>query len=326
MSVPVTPTPGAAPGAPPGAAAPGGGAPGVSPGARPRLVSRARWEGVTTALRSPAVIALAPLTLIIAVFFLVPIFGMITIAFAVQTDDGGTGIGLDNFLDLSSHSRAMRNSVLVSVVGSLIAAIAGAITAFCIAQIKSERLDSVVAVFSSVLANDGGAPLAFSFIVTLGNTGIIFGLLGLEAIGFTLYSWQGLVAMYQYFLIPTMIMVTLPTFVGLRKEWIEANISLGGSRLTFWWRVGIPIATPALLGGWILLFGSAFATYASAAVLIGSGGFPLIPLSIDSLLGSGLGAGGQSTAMALGVTMVVIAVVVLFFFNRLQRRSARWLQ
>jgi putative spermidine/putrescine transport system permease protein len=28
--------------------------------------------------------------------------------------------------------------------------------------------------------------------------------------------------------------------------------------------------------------------------------------------------------MALGVTMVVVAVVVLLLFNRLQRRSARW--
>lgn len=294
--------------------------------ARPPLFSRARWAGVAGALRSPAVVALAPLSLIIAVFFLLPIFGMTTIAFAVENEDGSTGIGLANFTDLSSHSRAMRNSVLVSVVGSLIAAVVGAITAFCIAQIRSKRLDSVVAVFTSVLANDGGAPLAFSFIVTLGNTGIIYGLLGLDAIGFTLYSWQGLVVMYQYFLIPTMIMVTLPTFVGLRKEWMEANTALGGSRTTFWRRVGLPIATPALLGGWILLFGSAFATYASAAVLIGSGGFPLVPLSISTLLGSGIGAGGQSTAMAMGVTMVVIAVVVLFFFNRLQRRSARWLQ
>ena len=54
--------------------------------------------------------------------------------------------------------------------------------------------------------------------------------------------------------------------------------------------------------------------------------FTLVPLSIASLLGSSLGAGGQSAAMALGVSMVVIAVVVLFLFNRLQKRSARWLQ
>lgn len=320
MSVPAPPAPAASTGSLADASSAG------DPVARPSLFTRARWSGVAGALRSPAVVALAPLGLIIAVFFLVPIFGMITIAFAVETEDGTTGIGLANFMDLSSHSRAMRNSVLVSVVGSLIAAAVGAVTAFCIAQIKSKRLDSVVAVFTSVLANDGGAPLAFSFIVTLGNTGILYGLLGLDAIGFTLYSWQGLVVMYQYFLIPTMIMVTLPTFVGLRKEWIEANTALGGSRVTFWRRVGLPIAMPALLGGWILLFGSAFATYASAAVLIGAGGFPLVPLRISTLLGSGIGAGGQSTAMAMGVTMVVIAVVVLYFFNRLQRRSARWLQ
>ena len=318
-SVPVTPVPGSSQGT-------AGAGPADQQDVRPALLSRERWTGVGTALRSPAAVALAPLGLIILLFFIVPIAGMTTIAFTVEAEDGGSRPGLENFMDIGAHTRAMRNSVLISVVGSLIAAMIGAVTAFCIAQIRSKKLDSVVAVFSSVLANDGGAPLAFSFIVTLGNTGIVFGLLGLDAIGFSLYSWQGLVVMYQYFLIPTMVMVTLPTFVGLRKEWMEANTALGGSRTTFWRRVGLPIALPALLGGWILLFGSAFATYASAAVLIGSGGFPLVPLSIASLLGSGLGVGGQSTAMALGVSMVVIAVVVLFGFNRLQRRSARWLQ
>ncbi|MGO1410441.1 MAG: ABC transporter permease subunit [Microbacterium sp.] len=182
-----------------------------------------------------------------------------------------------------------------------------------------------MAVLSSVLANDGGAPLAFSFIVTLGNTGFLFALLGLDAIGFSLYSWQGLVVMYQYFLVPTMIMVTLPTFVGLRREWQEANLSLGGSAWTFWRRVGLPVAAPALLGGWVLLFGSAYATHASAAVLIGTGGFPLVTLTIASELRSGVSSGGEEAAMALGVTMVVIAVVVLFLFNRLQRMSARWI-
>lgn len=320
MSVPISP--------PTGTVLPegGGAAPAETPPARPSLLNRKRWRNVGTALRSPAVIALAPLGLIILLFFVTPILGMTIIALTVETADGGSAFGLANFVDISSHTNALVNSVLVSVIGSVIAAAVGAVTAFCIAQIRNKKLDSVVAVFSSVLANDGGAPLAFSFIVTLGNTGIVFGLLGLDAIGFTLYSWQGLVVMYQYFLIPTMIMVTLPTFMGLRKEWSEANTALGGSRFTFWRRVGLPIALPALLGGWVLLFGSAFATYASAAVLIGAGGLPLVPLSIASLLGSSLGAGGQSTAMALGVTMVVIAVAVLIVFNRLQRRSAQWLQ
>lgn len=319
MSLPVTQP--AQPGSDAGSAGPTGGAP--SPG----LFSRARWRGVGSSLRSPSTFALLPLGFILLCFFILPIVGMAVIAFTVETDAGARP-GLDHFLALrsGSHSQAILNSVLVSVVGSLIAALVGTVTSFCIAQIKPKKLDSVVAVFTSVLANDGGAPLAFSFIVTLGNAGVIYTMFNLSATGFSLYSWQGLVVMYQYFLIPTMVMVTLPTFVGIRKEWHEANAALGGSPSTFWKRVGLPIALPALLGGWILCFGAAFATHASAAVLIGSGGFPLIPLSISSLLGSGIGAGGQSIAMALGVTMVVIAVLVLIIFNRLQKRSARWIQ
>ncbi|GAB3194256.1 ABC transporter permease [Nesterenkonia suensis] len=287
-----------------------------------RRLGRETWS----ALRHPATLSLLPLGFLLGLFFILPIVGMAIIAFTVTTEDGATGVGLDHFAALTtgSHSQAVLNSLQVSVVGALIAAVVGAVTAFCISLIRSKKLDSVVAVFSSVLANDGGAPLAFAFIVTLGNAGVVYSTLNLEATGFSLYSWQGLVVMYQYFLIPTMVMVTLPTFMGLRREWREANAALGGSPAVFWRRVGLPVAAPALLGGLILCFGAAFATHASAAVLIGAGGFPLIPLNISSLLGQS--PSSQPVAMALGVTMVVVAVAVLFLFNRLQRRSTRWMQ
>ncbi|SJM50757.1 IRON(III)-TRANSPORT SYSTEM PERMEASE PROTEIN SFUB [Frigoribacterium sp. JB110] len=289
--------------------------------ARTSPARRARLGGSGT----PAVAALAPMALLLACFFLLPIVGMALTAFTVSDGAGGSHLGLENFASLADRGQAIANSVKVSAIGALVGAAIGSVSSFCIAQIRSKKLDAIVAVLSSVLANDGGAPLAFSFIVTLGNTGFLFALLGLDAIGFSLYSWQGLVVMYQYFLVPTMIMVTLPTFVGLRREWQEANLSLGGSAWTFWRRVGLPVAAPALLGGWVLLFGSAYATHASAAVLIGTGGFPLVTLTIASELRSGVSSGGEEAAMALGVTMVVIAVVVLFLFNRLQRMSARWI-
>lgn len=292
---------------------------------QPRSASHSRLTKTLKALKSPAATSLAPLALIIAAFFVLPIVAMTVLAFTVK-NDGAAHFGLGNFAGLlDAHRSAFLNSALVSGVGSLIAAVVGSITSLCIAQIKSKRLDSITAVFSSVFANDGGAPLAFSFIVTLGNSGVIFAALGLEKIGFTLYSWQGLVAMYQSFLIPTMIMVTLPTFRGLRREWVEANTSLGGSPWTYWYRVGIPISLPTLLGGWVLLFGSAYATHACAAVLLGSGGFQLIPLNIASQLSSGTSSGGETAAMALGVSMIVIAIITLFLFSRLQRRNEKWL-
>lgn len=312
-----------------GTSAAGGAAaapPSTGPGSGAPSTTRRRVAGLGRALLSPAATALAPLGLILAAFFILPLVSMAILAFTVETSRTESHLGFGNFTGLfSTHGRALLNSVLVSGVGSLIAALVGALTALCIAQIRSKRLDSITAVFSSVLANDGGAPLAFSFIVTLGNTGIVFTALGLDRLGFSLYTWQGLVAMYQAFLIPTMIMVTLPTFAGLRREWSEANTSLGGTGWTFWRRVGFPVAWPSLLGGWVLLFGSAYATHASAAVLMGAGGFQLIPLNIAAQLSSGTGPGGEASAMALGVSMIVIAVITLVLFSRLQRRSATWL-
>lgn len=312
-----------------GTSAAGGAAaapPSTGPGSGAPSTTRRRVAGLGRALLSPAATALAPLGLILAAFFILPLVSMAILAFTVETSRTESHLGFGNFTGLfSTHGRALLNSVLVSGVGSLIAVLVGALTALCIAQIRSKRLDSITAVFSSVLANDGGAPLAFSFIVTLGNTGIVFTALGLDRLGFSLYTWQGLVAMYQAFLIPTMIMVTLPTFAGLRREWSEANTSLGGTGWTFWRRVGFPVAWPSLLGGWVLLFGSAYATHASAAVLMGAGGFQLIPLNIAAQLSSGTGPGGEASAMALGVSMIVIAVITLVLFSRLQRRSATWL-
>ncbi|WP_258934614.1 spermidine/putrescine ABC transporter permease [Nesterenkonia pannonica] len=278
-----------------------------------------------SALRSPAALSLFPLGLILGIFFILPIVGMAVIAFSVTAEDGGTSVGLANFeaLTRGSHLQAIANSVQVSLVGSTIAAAVGSLTAFCIAQIRSKALDSVVAVFSSVLANDGGAPLAFSFIVTLGNAGVLYAALNLEATGFTLYSWQGLVVMYQYFLIPTMVMVTLPTFMGLRKEWREANAALGGSQ-----HVLAPRGPAGRRTGPAGRLDPVLRRSVRHPCLRGGphrrGRIPAH--SAEHLLAPGPVPSSQPVAMALGVTMVVIAVTVLFVFNRLQRRSARWVQ
>ena len=277
---------------------------------------------------SPAWAALAPLAVLLALFFAVPVIGMTTTSLLVPADEPGTRtVGLGNFAALGSGSRflALKNSLFLSFVAATAAALLGGVCSWAISALRSKAVDSLTAVVSSVLANDGGVPLAFSFIVAVGNTGYFIALVTAVDPTFTLYSTKGLILMYQYFLIPTMILLTLPSFVALRRQWREANTSLGGTSLTFWRRVGLPIITPALIGAWILMFGAAFGTHASAAVLIGSGALPLIPLEIAGQLAGSAATGGEGVAMALGVTTGVIAVVVLIGFNALTRRTALWL-
>ncbi|MCG7276885.1 ABC transporter permease [Corynebacterium singulare] len=268
---------------------------------------------------------LLPLGIILVLFFIVPIVGMAITSLQSGSDGSWTTENYQAMLQ-GNRLRAMWNSVLVSLISSLVALVIGLIVAWCITYIKSPALDSVTAVVSSVLSNSGGAPLAFSFIVLAGNTGYLISLLVAVDKGFSLYSIKGLVLMYQYFLIPTVVLLILPSLKALRTSWKEANTSLGGSALTFWKRVGLPILAPTILGVWILEFGAAFATHASAAVLIGTGTFPLIVLQIAAEMGASATSGGEHIAMAMGLTTTVIAIITLVAFNALQKRSARWLK
>ncbi|PAK95506.1 spermidine/putrescine ABC transporter permease [Brevibacterium casei] len=277
---------------------------------------------------SPAWAALAPLTVIVVAFFAVPVIGMVVTSLLVPAPSGsGSALGIANFASLSSGSRslALQNSLFLSFAAATIAMVLGGVCAWAISSVRSRVVASVSAVVSSVLANDGGVPLAFSFIVAVGNTGYFVSLLTAIDPSFTLYSVKGLILMYQYFLIPTMILLTVPSFLALRREWREASASLGGSSWDFWRRVGIPVITPTVLGAWLLMFGAAFGTHASAAVLIGTGAFPLIPLEIAGQLASSAATGGEGAAMALGVTTGIVAIVVLVAFNALTKRSATWL-
>lgn len=265
-----------------------------------------------------------PLTLVLLLFFIVPILGMA--ATSLESEDGG--ISLTHYESLVSGRRwlALRNSLFVSTVSALVAAILGTVTAWAISHINSKALNAVTGVVSSVLANSGGAALAFSFIVLFGNAGYLISFIAGVDPSFTLYSAKGLTLMYQYFLIPTMVLLLLPAMQSLRHEWKEANTSLGGTSSMFWRKAGIPILSPSILGGFVLLFGAAFATHASAAVLLGSGAFPLITLQIANELGGTAAAGGQNAAMAMGLVTALVAVLVLIVFNWLQGRSQRWLQ
>lgn len=282
-----------------------------------------RWLGASS-------VGLVPFLIFIVVFLGVPVGGIVlsSLRIADVNEPGSYLFSLENFASSfrGASWAAMQNSLQISAIAALTGGLIGLALAQAILTTRSKKITAVVTVLTSVLANSGGVPLAFSFIAAVGNAGIVTGLLSLTDFGFTLYSSGGLILMYQYFLIPTMVMVVLPTLAGLRTQWKEAAASCGAPRWYFWKRVGLPIASPAILGGFVLLFGASFATHASAAALIGAGGVPLITLRIDSGLAGGNLAGQEHIAMALGVNMIVVAVVVLLIYMPLQKRSLKWVK
>ncbi|TFD65067.1 ABC transporter permease subunit [Cryobacterium sp. Hb1] len=299
-----------------------------APGAIERAICRIHSLRARAERRTASFWGLIPFLAFIVLFLGVPVCGIVLSAFRVAdvNEPGNYVPSLANFAASFRGASwdAMRNSLQISVIAALVGGIVGLALAQAILTTRSRKLSAVVTVLTSVLANSGGVPLAFSFIAAVGNAGIITGLLSLTDRGFTLYSSGGLILMYQYFLIPTMVMVVLPTLTGLRVEWKEAAASVGATSWQFWKKIALPIASPAILSGFVLLFGASFATHASAAALIGGGGVPLISLRIDSGLAGGNLAGQENVAMALGVNMIVVALIVLLIYMPLQKRSLKW--
>ena len=74
----------------------------------------------------------------------------------------------------------------------------------------------------------------------------------------------------------------------------------------------------------MLLFGSAFAAYATAAAMVGSS-VPLVTLQIADALSGNVLVGQENVALALSLDMIVVAGLVMAVYLPLQRRSARWL-
>jgi putative spermidine/putrescine transport system permease protein len=240
---------------------------------------------------------------------------------------------LDNINSLNTP--LILGTYLSSIKISLLSALGGVLIGFFLAwAITLGHLPgwvrSAVLSFSGVASNFGGIPLAFAFIATIGQTGILT--VALKSLGiflypdFKLYSTTGLILVYIYFQIPLMALIMAPAFDGLRNEWLEASENLGASRMQYWRYVALPILLPSIAGTFALLFGNSFGAQATAYALIGGGGqYSVITLLVGSQFRSDtFNNPGIGNALALG--MIVVMVITIFFYSFFRRMSGRWLK
>ncbi|MCX3062958.1 ABC transporter permease [Streptomyces beihaiensis] len=277
--------------------------------------------------RVPGWLAVVPLLLFTALAFGLPALAMLNGAFTAKDPaSGATSYTTANMTASvqGAYVTALLGSVKLSALAAALATVLGLPLAQAVVTSRSAALREAVLTASGVLANFGGVPLAFAFVATLGNAGVLTTHLGLTDAGWDLYSFWGLVVVYLYFLIPMMVLTAAPALEGLRSQWREAAHNNGANTFQFWRHVALPVLTPTLLGSFVLLFGSAFAAYATARAMVGAA-VPLVTLQIADALSGNVLIGQEHVALALSLDMVLVAAVVMAVYLPLQRRSARWL-
>ena len=266
-------------------------------------------------------LALVPFLIVAMLYEIVPLITVIVKSFQ---PDGGTGFTLENYQSVFSkllYQKAIINSIKIS----LTSAGAGIIIAFLGARAAHQHQGKLNHVFMTVLnmvSNFAGIPLAFAYMILLGNAGLVVNIgkeLGINALStYNLYTMNGMSLIYIYFQIPLSTLLLIPAFDGVQKQWKEACTLLGGTPGIFWRKVGIPVLMPSILGTFSVLFANALAAYATIYALM-MDNIALLPVQIagcftgEVKIRAGLGG-------ALSVVMMAIMVIMILITNGLSRR------
>ncbi len=273
-----------------------------------------------------------PFTVYVLIFLGLPLYEVVH--GAVTSDTGQ--LTWHNFSTIFSSSEywiPLKNSLILSAWTALAGAFFGTwLAAAVVASKPGGLLRRVASSASGVLAYFAGVPLAFAFIATLGRApgGVLTTLLNdihvdIYSHGFNLDSLFGVGLAYVYFQVPLMVILITPALEGLRPQWQEAAESLGASRWSYLRHVAIPVLSPAFIGALLILFGNTFSAYATALALVGST-IPLVPAAINAAINGNVLVNQDRIALALGVEMIVIVMIIMVGYGLVQRRARRWLQ
>jgi putative spermidine/putrescine transport system permease protein len=217
------------------------------------------------------------------------------------------------------------NSLKLSAATASLGVVFGSFVAMAIISSPNKIVRDALTALADVSTNFGGAPLAFAFIITLGSTGVIT--LIFKAIGinlypeFRIYSITGLTIAYLYFQLPLMILLIIPSLLGLKNEWWEAAINLGANTFKFWWHIGLPILAPSLMSSFLLLFANSFGAYATAWTLTGPD-VNLVTVQIAALIRGEVQLQPE-LADALAVVSLLIMSFCVFGYIWLSSRTSR---
>lgn len=269
-------------------------------------------------------LALLPFAVVVFLYEILPLLQLVISSLIGKESES---FGLENFIKIFTtplYTQAILNSIKIS----LISAIVGIIVAFIAARYATEASPRVQRTFTMLLnmtSNFSGVPLAFAFMVLMGNTGVFsticrnYGIPFLE--NFDLYSGQGLMLLYIYFQIPLSTLLLIPAFSGIRPEWRQAAMLLNAKPLDYWFRIAIPNLLPSILGTLSVLFANALAAYASAYALV-SNNYALLALQITSKYKGDVQI-DRATGGALAVVLILLMIAATLINNYFTKRNLK---
>jgi putative spermidine/putrescine transport system permease protein len=259
--------------------------------------------------RFKPVLWLVPFALFFYLFQLAPMVWVLINSFFYDGE-----LSLENYIEVFDSAfmmQAFGNSLWLSLWSSVFGLAIATLLVSSLRRVDCKIRDGVIA-FTNMSSNFSGVPLSFAFIIILGTNGAVtlllkqYGLLG----DFDLYGKWGLLAIYIYFQIPLAVLLLYPAFDALSDDWQAASALLGAKIWQYWFKVGLPVLSPALFGTFIILIANAIGAYASVYALT-SGNYNVITIRIASLVSGDLFLEPNLAAAISVILMAILAFITV---------------
>lgn len=211
---------------------------------------------------------------------------------------------------------ALKLSLLVSSIATLIVSITGVAIGFILAKRNfraKELIDSILTLPLVLPPTVTG----YYLIVLLGRRGL-FGQCIYKLTGWTVtFTWQAAVIAASVIALPLMVRSARAAIESVDPQYEIASYTLGKSEFQTFLRITLPLARRGILAGIILSFARALGEFGATLILAGNipGKTQTMPLAIYEAVISGEDVRAQMLALIL----TGVSVAVIYITNKLSR-------
>ena len=253
------------------------------------------------------------LALIFLILFFAVVYPILTIFTAsfIHPETGAFSLkSYAAFFHYPYYQRCLRNSLFVSTVATLLAVAIGVPFAFFLSRyhVPGKNLIKTLGTLPLILPTFIGAE---AWLILLGRNGLfakLFHQFGLEMP--TVYGWKGIVLVFTLQFFPFVFLMVSAAINAIDRSLEEAATNLGAGRLRVFFTVTLPVVTPAILSGALVVFYLCIENF-GVPVLIGED-FKVLSVQAYNEFISEMG-GNPSMAGALSMILLAVTLALTLF-------------
>ena len=258
----------------------------------------------------------SPATLAVSLFLIIPVAATISVTF---TSPGGPIAPYVDFFSSGFQRTVLWRTFEVAAITTIISLILGLLTAYVVSR-SPPWMKSVLIVLAVFPLLTGVVVRSFAWLIILGRNGVLNNTL--EWLGVIerpialLYTQTSVVIAMIYIFIPLMVLVLIGVLENIPDDLLQASASLVASPTATFMQITLPLATPGLIVGAVVVFTGSFTSYATPHLL---GGTRQMMMG-TFLQQRALVSFDWVSASTVAAIMVVVIVTTVLVMTRIAKR------